>query len=118
MITERTGLPLAVCCTEANRQESMRFEWLIDAIPPITQPHGGRRRRPDKVHADKAYDNPRCRAFLRQRRITKRIARTGIESKTRLGRHRWVVERTIAWLHGTGGCRCVTNAGRIFTTRS
>jgi transposase len=29
-----------------------------------------------------------------------RIARRGIESKERLGRHRWVVERSFAWLHG------------------
>lgn len=28
-----------------------------------------------------------------------RIARRGVESKERLGIHRWVVERTFAWLH-------------------
>jgi transposase len=28
-----------------------------------------------------------------------RIARRGIESSQRLGRHRWVVERTVAWLN-------------------
>jgi transposase len=28
-----------------------------------------------------------------------RIARRGIESSQRLGRHRWVVERTLAWLN-------------------
>lgn len=27
-----------------------------------------------------------------------RIARRGIEAKTHLGRHRWVVERTISWV--------------------
>jgi len=27
-----------------------------------------------------------------------RIARRGIEDKTKLGRHRWVVERTVSWL--------------------
>jgi transposase len=27
-----------------------------------------------------------------------RIARKGVESSERLGRHRWVVERTLAWL--------------------
>ena len=27
-----------------------------------------------------------------------RIARRGVESSQRLGRHRWVVERTLAWL--------------------
>ena len=29
-----------------------------------------------------------------------RIARRGIDSSERLGRHRWVVERTLAWLGG------------------
>ena len=41
-----------------------------------------------KLHADKGYDYRRCRAYLRRRGITARIARRGIESKERLGRHR------------------------------
>ena len=36
--------------------------------------------------------------MLRQRGITPRIARRGIESSERLGRHRWIVERTNAWI--------------------
>ncbi len=32
------------------------------------------------------------------RRIIDRIARRGVESSVRLGRYRWVVERTLAWL--------------------
>ena len=74
------------------------FEELIDAIPAITRPRGRPRKRPDKLHADKAYDIPRCRRFLRRRGIRIRIARKGIESSETLGRHRWVVERTLAWL--------------------
>ncbi len=50
------------------------------------------------MHADKAYDIPRCRRFLHRRRIRVRIARKGVDSSERLGRHRWVVERTLAWL--------------------
>jgi hypothetical protein len=38
--------------------------------------------------------------MLRRRGITPRIARRGIESSQRLGRHRWVIERAIAWLFG------------------
>jgi transposase len=38
------------------------------------------------------------RACLRRRGITLRIARRGVESSTRLGRHRWRVERTLSWL--------------------
>jgi IS5 family transposase len=63
-------------------------------------PSGGRRRRPGKVHADKAYDHRRCRTYLRRRGIRPRIARRGIEPSQRLGRHRWTIERTGAWLGG------------------
>ena len=55
--------------------------------------------RPDKLHGDKAYDIPRCRRHLRRRGIRIRIARKGKESSLRLGRHRWVIERTMAWLN-------------------
>ena len=51
-----------------------------------------------KLHADKGYDNPRVRRCLRRRGFTARIARIGRDSSQRLGRHRWVVERTIGWL--------------------
>ena len=36
---------------------------------------------------------------LRQRGIVPRIARRGLHSSERLGRHRWVAERTLAWLN-------------------
>jgi IS5 family transposase len=49
---------------------------------------------------DKGYDDPRCRRALRRRGITPRIARRGIESSQRLGRHRYVVERSLARLAG------------------
>ena len=71
---------------------------MLDAVPPIKQPNGRRRKRPDKLHADKAYDIPRCRRALSQRHIRVRIARKGRDSCETLGRHRWVVERTLAWL--------------------
>ena len=98
MIGDRGGIPLAVRLTGANRHDSRVFEELIDAVPAIRCPSGQRRKRPAKLHADKAYDIPRCRRFLHRRRIKVRIARKGIESSARLGRHRWVIERTLAWL--------------------
>jgi transposase len=48
--------------------------------------------------ADKAYDFPRCRRACHERRIVPRIARRGLDTSERLGRHRWVVERTFAWV--------------------
>jgi transposase len=46
----------------------------------------------------RGYDARRCRAYLRRRGITPRIARRGIESSQRLGRQRWRVERALSWL--------------------
>lgn len=98
ILTERGGLPLATLQTGANRHESVVFEPIFDGVPSIKQPNGHRRKRPDRVHADKAYDLPRCRRELTQRHVRVRIARKGIDSSTGLGRHRWVVERTLSWL--------------------
>ncbi len=92
------GMPLAVGLTAANTHDPKVFEELVDTIPPIRRPRGGPRKRPRKLHADKAYDSTRCREALRRRGIKVRIARCGVESKGALGRHRWVVERTLAWL--------------------
>ena len=96
---ERQGIPLAAGLSGANRPDDGLFEPLLEAIPPLQGRRGRPRRRPGKVHADKAYDVPHCRRYLRRRGIGCRIARKGVESKTRLGQHRWVAERTIAWLH-------------------
>jgi transposase len=94
IVVDRQGLPLAVLLTAANCPDGSVFAALIDSIPPIKRPRGRPRQRPDKVHADTAYDLPRCRRALRQRGIKVRIARKGVESSARLGRHRWVVEIT------------------------
>ena len=99
MITDRQGIPLATRLTGANRHDSAVFEAVVDAIRPIRQARGRPRKRPATLHADKAYDSPRCRAALTRRHIRIRIARKGRESSERLGRYRWVVELTLAWLN-------------------
>ncbi|EON14950.1 Ttransposase IS1421 [Pandoraea sp. SD6-2] len=98
-------MPLAVTVTGANRHDSMVFEALIDAIPGVPGLNGRPQCRPDKLHADKGYDFARCRQHLYRRGIIARIARRGIEKNDRLGKHRWVVERTHAWLAGFGKLR-------------
>jgi transposase len=82
--------------------DSLGLPPLVRGIPPIRSRRGPRRRRPAKLHADKGYDYDHLRRWLRERGITHRIARKGIEPSQRLGRHRWVVERTVSWL---AGCR-------------
>jgi transposase len=75
------------------------FEEMVDAIEPIGRPRGRPRKRPQKLRADKVYDAKKCRKALHKRGIKARIARRGKESSEKLGRHRWVVERTLSWLN-------------------
>lgn len=99
LLVDRSGVPLAVRHSAANVHYSRMLETMLDAVSPILSPRGRPRRRPEKLHADKAYDFERCREALRQRGIAPRIARRGLHSSERLGRHRWVAERTLAWLN-------------------
>ncbi len=91
---------LSLLLGPANRPDQELFASVLDDIPPVATPAGGRRRRPEKCHADKGYDDRHCRAYLRRRGIGVRIARKGVEPADRLGRHRWKAERSIAWLDG------------------
>lgn len=105
IVVDARSIPLAITVTGANRHDSMAFEPTLDAIPAVSGLNGQPRKRPGKLHADKGYDFARCRRYLKQRGITARIARRGVESKERLGRHCWVVERTHAWFAGFGKLR-------------
>jgi Transposase DDE domain len=71
---------------------------LLDSVAPVRGRRGRPRHRPQKLHADKAYNQPALRDEISRRGITVRIARKGIESSQKLGRHRWVVESCLAWL--------------------
>jgi transposase len=99
IIVDRKGIPLTIQLTAANVNDTTRLEQTVDAINPIKGPRGRPRKRPVKLHADKGYESKKNKAALRRRGITPRIARKGVESKERLGRHRWVVERTQSWLN-------------------
>jgi transposase len=84
--------------TAANVNDTTMFEAVVDDLPSVRTPAGRRRTRPGAVHADKGYDSHANRAYLRRRGIRPRIARRGVESSARLGRHRWKVERALSWL--------------------
>lgn len=99
MITDAQGVPLAITHTGANCHDSNMAIALVDSIPPIKRPHGGRRKRPDKVQADRAYDfDEKIRRPLRDRGIEPVIARRNTEHGSGLGVHRWYVEATQSWL--------------------
>ncbi|MGF1425623.1 IS5 family transposase [Kitasatospora sp. LaBMicrA B282] len=100
VLSDGRGLPLALAISAANTHDSQALKPLVLGIPAVRSRRGPRRRRPAKLRADKAYHSVEHLAWLRERGIVPRIARPGIDSSERLGRHRWKIERTIAWLFG------------------
>jgi transposase len=60
---------------------------------------GRPRRRPRRLLGDGAYHSRRHRRELRARAIQAAISRPKQQHGSGLGTQRWVVERTISWLH-------------------
>jgi transposase len=85
--------------TGGNRNDVTQLIPLIDRVPPVRGLVGRPRRRPDRVTADRGYDHDKHRRLVRERGINPEIARRQTEHGSGLGRYRWVVERTFAWLH-------------------
>jgi hypothetical protein len=55
---------------------------------------------PDKPHPDKPYDQSELHRWVRDKRTGVRNTRKRIESSEQLGRHWWLIERTMSWLSG------------------
>jgi transposase len=99
VLTDAEGIPLVATLTAANRPDITQLLDLVDAMPSIGGRPGRPCRKPDVVQGDRGYDSERHRAQLRQRGIAPLIAYRYRGHGSGLGRTRWVVERTFAWLH-------------------
>jgi len=85
--------------TGANRNDSQQALALVYAIPSLQGERGRPRHRPDCVLGDRGYDAESIRQGLRARRTVPWLAKRNTEHGSGLGRRRWVVERTFAWLN-------------------
>jgi transposase len=92
------GTPLAIRLTGANRNESLEAMGSVDDIPPIRGRRGRPRRKPKALYGDRQYGTPRNRKGLKERRIKDYLARQRTPHGSGLGKVRWVVERTFAWV--------------------
>ncbi len=99
LVTDANGIPLAATVTGANAHDVTQLMPLVDAIPPVRGKRGRPRKRPQRVQGDRAYDSEPHRKQLRARRIQPVLARRNTEHGSGLGVFRWVVERSVSWLH-------------------
>lgn len=99
MVTDANGIPLAVRLTGANSHDVTQLLPLVDEIPAIAGKVGRPLRRPASVLGDRAYDSQPHRQKLRQRGIQPVLAQRRTDHGSGLGIYRWVVERSLSWLH-------------------
>jgi transposase len=85
--------------TGANWNDWQAALTLVDAIPPLQGERGRPRRHSDCVLGDRGYDAAGIRQGLRARYIVLWLAMRRTTRESGLGRWRWVVERTFAWLN-------------------
>ena len=99
VITDANGIPFAAIVTGANRHDVTQLLPLVEAIPPIAGRRGRPRKRPDIVQGDRGYDSQPHRIALRLLKIKSLLAKRRTPNGSGLGKTRWVVERTLSWLH-------------------
>ena len=99
LLTDAGGIPLAATVTGANAHDVTQLLPLVEAIPPVRGQRGRPRRRPLRLQGDRAYDSEPHRQALRKRGIQPVLAKRNTEHGSGLGVYRWVVERTVSWLH-------------------
>lgn len=99
LLVDASGIPLAWTLTGGNRNDVTQLIPLLDSVPAVRGRAGRPRKRPERLTADRGYDHDSYRRQLRRRGITPEIARRQTGHGSGLGRARWVVERTFAWLH-------------------
>ncbi|WP_128143352.1 transposase [Janthinobacterium lividum] len=91
LLVDQRGLPLVANISGVQVYDSRLLIPLLEAAPFLVGLAGWLRKRPAKLHADKAYSSRTHRAWLRSRCIAPHIARYGIESCDRL------VDRRPGW---------------------
>ena len=99
VLTDAAGVPIVVKTTAANRHDVMELLNLVNDVPAIKGKPGAPPYRFEELYADRAYDSEPDREALREVGMTPRIPKRRSEHGSGLGRVRWVVERTLSWLH-------------------
>jgi len=104
IITDPHGVPLLVECTPANVRDDVPFLWMLDSTPSVKMRRSGPAPyKPAKIFGDAGYGFEHIIAQVVERNVLPMLAPRTKQGQTPvhgsgMGRVRYVVERTIAWL--------------------
>lgn len=106
VVVDGTGVPLGIHVTSASPSEVSLVDPTLDTIRVPRAGRGRPRQKPPRLIGDRGYDSDPMRARLSRRGITvivpyraNRTVRPFEDGRhLRRYRHRWIIERTFAWL--------------------
>lgn len=100
LLVDGNGVPLALRTSGSNVSDQKEIIPIIVKFPKVKGKPGRPKEHPDEAYADRGYDNEWARLLLRWLGIEPHIAKRRTEHGSGLGKVRWVVERTNAWIKG------------------
>ena len=100
LLVDANGVPMALRTSGANESDQTQILPVVVEFPKVKGKVGRPKELPDELYADRGYDNEATRMLLRWLGIEPHIAKRRTAHGSGLGRVRWVVERTNAWLKG------------------
>jgi IS5 family transposase len=103
LLSDPRGTPLASAVTAANTHDGAMLLPLLEKFPVIGGRRGRPRTRPLLVMADKAYHSAARVKALRARDVYPLLPERGRHQASGLGRLRWPIERSMAWIKQSVG---------------
>jgi len=100
LMVDRNGVPLAIRTAPANASDHTQILPIVLDFPHVGGKPGRPKELPDEVYTDRGYDSDDTCGLLAWLGVAPKIARRRTKHGSGLGKVRWVVERTIAWIKG------------------
>ena len=98
MISDANGIPLLVCTGPANQRDETMVEPMLKQLPMLPDRKGKRRKKPKALQGDRGYGFAHIIKLVVGLMITCLLAPRAEAHGSGLGKTRYVVERTLAWM--------------------
>jgi transposase len=97
-MAETRGIPLVIAVGPANQRDEELVKPMLRQFPPVPDKGGKTRKKPKVLQGDRGYGFPHIIKLLVRLVIGSLLAPRGRPHGSGLGKTRYVIERTMAWL--------------------
>lgn len=97
-MAEKHGIPVVIAVGPANQRDEELVAPMLQQFPPLPTKDGKTRKKPKVLQGDRGYGFPHIVKLLVRLMIGSLLAMRGSPHGSGLGKTRYVIERTMAWL--------------------